>query len=201
MIDAYGSTEGGSRDRAHAGHAAGALGVGQPGTRDPRSRRPGTECPRARFDASGRLAERRRGDRRDREHAERARPSRATGNNPEANRERTRDGIYWSGDLGYRDEQGFLYFAGRDIDWLRVDGENFAAAPVERILTRHPDVALAAVYAVPNAEVGDDVMAALVLRPGAHFESGALRARSSRRSAISAPRWRRATCASRRRCR
>ena len=58
--------------------------------------------------------------------------------NEEANRERTRNGWYWTGDLGYRDADGFFYFAGRPADWLRVDGENFAAAPVERILSRYP---------------------------------------------------------------
>jgi fatty-acyl-CoA synthase len=68
--------------------------------------------------------------------------------------------------LAYRDERGFFYFAGRDHDWLRVDGENFASAPIERILQRHPDVALAAVYAVPDPVVGDQVMAAVQLRPG-----------------------------------
>ena len=45
---------------------------------------------------------------------------------------------------------GFFYFAGRNSDWLRVDGENFAAAPVEQVIARHPDVVLAAVYAVPS---------------------------------------------------
>ena len=48
--------------------------------------------------------------------------------------------MYWTGDLGYLDDDGFFYFAGRGFEWLRVDGENFAAAPVERILARHPDV-------------------------------------------------------------
>ncbi len=61
---------------------------------------------------------------------------------------------------------GFFYFAGRDHDWLRVDGENFASAPIERILQRHPDVVLATVYAVPDPVVGDQVMAAVQLRPG-----------------------------------
>ena len=64
----------------------------------------------------------------------------------------------------------FFYFAGRDYDWLRVDGENFAAAPVEAILKRSPDVVLASVYAVPDPVVGDQVMAALQLRPGAQFD-------------------------------
>lgn len=85
---------------------------------------------------------------------------------PGAEAERMRGGMYWSGDLAYRDAQGFVYFAGRTADWLRVDGENLGAAPVERILLRHPDVSEAAVYAVPDESVGDQVMAALVVRGG-----------------------------------
>ena len=48
---------------------------------------------------------------------------------PDAEAERMRGGMYWSGDLAYRDADGFVYFAGRTADWLRVDGENLAAAP------------------------------------------------------------------------
>ena len=51
--------------------------------------------------------------------------------NAEAEAARVRNGWYWTGDLAYRDEDDFFYFGGRDYDWLRVDGENFAAAPVE----------------------------------------------------------------------
>ena len=82
---------------------------------------------------------------------------------PDAEAERMRGGMYWSGDLAYRDADGFVYFAGRTADWLRVDGENLAAAPIERILLRHPSVSEAAVYAVPDESVGDQVMAALVV--------------------------------------
>ena len=84
-----------------------------------------------------------------------------------------RDGKYWSGDLAYKDAHGYLYFAGRGDDWLRVDGENFAAAPVVRIIDRHPDVVLSAVYAVPDPRVGDQVMAAVQLRPGVTFDGAA----------------------------
>ncbi len=87
--------------------------------------------------------------------------------NPDGDAERVHDGWYWTGDLAYRDEAGFFYFAGRGDDWLRVDSENFAAAPVERIVERHPDVAAVAVYAVPDPRSGDAVMAAVELRPGA----------------------------------
>ncbi len=83
--------------------------------------------------------------------------------NPAAENERLRDGKYWSGDLAYRDAQGFVYFAGRTSDWLRVDGENLAAAPIERIMLRHPAVAEAAVYAVPDESSGDQLVVALVV--------------------------------------
>jgi fatty-acyl-CoA synthase len=81
-----------------------------------------------------------------------------------------RGGMYWSGDLAYRDDAGFVYFAGRTSDWLRVDGENLAAAPVERLLLRHPDVSRVAVYGVPDERVGDQIMAALVLRSGSGLD-------------------------------
>ena len=84
-------------------------------------------------------------------------------NNPEAEAERLRDGWYWSGDLAYRDADGVFYFAGRSGDWLRVDSENFTAAPIERILGRFPGLRGVAVYAVPDTRTGDQVMAALEL--------------------------------------
>jgi fatty-acyl-CoA synthase len=81
--------------------------------------------------------------------------------NPEADDDRVRDGWYWSGDLAYRDADGVFYFAGRVGDWIRVDSENFAAAPIERILGRHPDVAAVAVVGVPDPHSGDRVLAIL----------------------------------------
>ncbi len=93
--------------------------------------------------------------------------------NEEAEAQRTRGGWFWTGDLGYRDEEGTFYFAGRGTDWLRVDGENFAAGPLEAILGRHPDVVATAVYAVPDSHTGDQVMAALELRPGVVFDARA----------------------------
>jgi len=94
-------------------------------------------------------------------------------NDEAATAERMRGGMYWSGDLAYLDAEGFAYYAGRTGDWLRVDGENLAAAPVERILLRHPDVSRAAVYAVPD-RVGDQLVAALVLHDGATLDPASL---------------------------
>ncbi len=96
--------------------------------------------------------------------------------NPEAEAERLRDGWYWSGDLAYRDADGIFYFAGRSGDWLRVDSENFTAAPVERILGRYPGLRGVAVYAVPDCRTGDQVMAALEVDDPDRFDADAFAA-------------------------
>jgi fatty-acyl-CoA synthase len=168
VIDGYGSTEGGAHIGRTPDMPKGALGIAGEGVvvLDPDT---GEECPRARFDEEGRLVNP------DEAIGEIVNKQGAAGfegyyKNDEANAARVREGQYWTGDLGYRDEAGYFYFAGRDFEWLRVDGENFAAAPIERILARHPDVVLGAVYAVPDPDVGDRVMAALQLRPGTGFD-------------------------------
>jgi fatty-acyl-CoA synthase len=90
-------------------------------------------------------------------------------NNPEATGQRSRHGWYWSGDLGYRDESGVFYFAGRTADWLRVDGENFASAPLERLFGRFAPATGVSVFGVPDERTADDqVMAVLeVAEPNA----------------------------------
>ena len=169
--DGYGSTESGASITRTEDMPPGALGVAPEGVAvlDPETLE---ECPRARFDERGRL-----------QNAEEATGeivNTAGGgffegyyNNDEANAERLRNGMFWTGDLGYRDAAGYFYFAGRDYEWLRVDGENFAAAPVERILARFDDIVLASVYAVPDVEVGDQVMAAFQMNEPERFDPAA----------------------------
>ncbi|MSO58906.1 MAG: acyl-CoA synthetase [Ilumatobacteraceae bacterium] len=91
-------------------------------------------------------------------------------NNDSATDARLRRGWYWSGDLAYRDADGFFYFAGRDADWLRVDSENFATAPVEEILRRFAGVVMVAAYPVPDPRTGDQVMVTLEMTPGSIFD-------------------------------
>lgn len=110
-------------------------------------------------------------------------------NDPEANAERMAGGIYHSGDLAYRDEDGYAYFAGRLGDWLRVDGENLGTAPIERVLARHPDVTEVAVYAVPDPAVGDQVMAALVLASGAEFDTDEFRTFLAEQTDLGPKQW------------
>ena len=167
LNDGYGQTETGASIIRVAGMPAGALGLGAPTIRvlDADTRE---ECPRARFDDNGRLLNA------DDAIGEIVNSTRGTfegyWNNPEADSERLRDGAYWTGDLAYRDEAGYFYFAGRSAEWIRVDGENFSGAPIERILGRFPGVVLAAAYGVPDAEIGDRVMAALQLGEGVCFD-------------------------------
>lgn len=74
-------------------------------------------------------------------------------NDQDATDERMRHGMFWSGDLAYRDAEGWIYLAGRTADWMRVDGENMTAAPIERILFRQPAINQVAVYPVPDEHV------------------------------------------------
>lgn len=171
FIESYGSSEGQIAMTKTADTPATALGVAQEGdvaVVDPET---GAECPRARLgehdellngEAIGELVRRDAGKQFEGYY-----------NNPEATAERGRGGWYWSGDLAYRDEDGWFYFAGRGGDMLRVDSENFSAAPVERIISRFPAVVVAAVYPVPDPVTGDQVMATIELVPGTAFDPAA----------------------------
>ena len=173
LIEGYGQSEGGAAINPSADMPVGSLGRPAAGVDiavvDPET---GRECPQARFDEQRRLLN--AGDAIG-EIVNRSGPGRFEGyyGAPDAEAERTRNGWYWTGDLAYRDADGFFYYAGRGGDWLRVDSENFAAGPVEAVLSRHPDVTVAAVYPVPDttAGAGDQVMAAVELRPGATFDA------------------------------
>jgi fatty-acyl-CoA synthase len=166
--DSYGSTEGMIIIRRDASMPRGALGRGDDHVKvlDPET---GRECPPAVFDERGRLV--------NGEDAIGEIVSTAPGGafegyyrNEDAVAAKLRDGIYWSGDLAYRDADGWFFFAGRSNEWLRVDGENFAAGPVEAIVMRCPHVRSAAVYAVPDDPVGDRVMVAVEVDDLARFD-------------------------------
>lgn len=169
VVEGYGMSEGVFRINRTPDTPTGSLGVAVGGV-DVRifDEDTGQECPRARFDETGRLLN-----------------SDAVGQivacgaahtfegyykNPEAMADRVKGDDFWSGDLGYRDENGFFYFAGRSSDWLRVDSENFSATPVERIILRVPGILSAPVFAVPDPTTGDQVMCAVELEPGAEFD-------------------------------
>jgi fatty-acyl-CoA synthase len=162
VVDGFGSSEGGVSISRTPDTPAGALGRLTDGVAvlNPETGRP---CPAARFGPGGELLN---GAEATGEIVNTAGAGLFAGyyNDDAADTNRMRDGMYWSGDLGYLDENGFCWFAGRSGEWLRVDGENLGTAPVERVLRRHPAVAEAAVYGVPDPVAGDQIMACLVLR-------------------------------------
>lgn len=164
VIDSFGSSEFAVIVVREEGTPPGSIGKPYPGvaTYNPSTL---TECAVAKFDEHGALAN---FDEAVGElvNTQGAGPFVGYYNDPDATAERMRHGMYWAGDLAYRDADGWIYLAGRTADWMRVDGENLAAAPIERILERLPQVSQVAVYAVPDDRVGDQVMAALVLRRG-----------------------------------
>ncbi|WP_083441515.1 AMP-binding protein [Nitriliruptor alkaliphilus] len=165
VIDGYGSTEGGVALARSSDAPRGAIGRTRSGL-DVLHVDTGRPCPDARFDGAGQLVN---ADEAIGELVGTGGPGAFEGywRNPDAEAERVRDGRFHTGDLVYRDADGWLYFAGRRDGWVRVDGENLAIAPIAAALSDHDEVVEAAVVAVPDPQVGDQLLAVVVPRPGA----------------------------------
>ncbi|MGH3374592.1 MAG: class I adenylate-forming enzyme family protein [Actinoallomurus sp.] len=78
-----------------------------------------------------------------------------------------RDGWFRTGDVVRQDEEGMVYIVDRIKDLIITGGENVASREVEQVLYRHPSIADAAVFGVPDPQWGESVCAAVVLRPDA----------------------------------
>ncbi|GAA1355201.1 AMP-binding protein [Streptomyces beijiangensis] len=172
LVEGYGSSEGGAAIQRTPDTPEGAVGRAAPGDRlavvDPETLE---ERAAAAFGPGGRLLN---GAAAIGELVNQGpNPFEGYWRNETADAARRRGGWYWTGDLFYRDTEGFLYFAGRTDDRLRVDSENLAAAMIENILARWDGAAAVAVYAVPDPVAGDQVMAAVALRDGAVFDPDA----------------------------
>lgn len=160
LAEGYGSSEGGAVVTPDPQAPASALG--RPAHADVVVVDPSTlqQCPAAELDPHGIVLN---PDEAIGEIVDRAGQSRFEGyyKNDTADAERLRNGWYWSGDLGYVDHEGFIYFAGRRGDWVRVDGENTSTLITERVLRRFPGVLAAAAFGVPDPRSGDQLMAAI----------------------------------------
>ncbi|MFW0796318.1 AMP-binding protein [Gordonia sp. CPCC 205515] len=160
IIESYGSSEGVCVILRDDSTPPGALGIPRPEMGLDIVDDDGTPCPPAQFDDSGQMTNAAEAIG---EIVARDGAARFEGyyNNPDATADKIRDGDYWSGDLAYRDADGVFWFAGRTSDWIRVDSENFATAPLERIIMRFNGVRSVAAYPVADPRTGDRVMAAI----------------------------------------
>ena len=89
--------------------------------------------------------------------------------------EALRDGWLRTGDLGYVDDEGFLYLVDRMKDMIDSGGVKVYPKDVEEVVARHPDVREVAVFGIPHEKWGETPVAAVVLRPGAAVDAAALR--------------------------
>ena len=86
-------------------------------------------------------------------------------NRPEANKEVLTEGWFHTGDIAYFDEDGFLFLVDRAKDMVLRGGENVYSAEVEAAIYKHPSIAEAAVFAVPDERLGETVGVAIYLLP------------------------------------
>ncbi|MEE8370382.1 MAG: AMP-binding protein, partial [Dehalococcoidia bacterium] len=84
----------------------------------------------------------------------------------EETNEAMRGGWLHTGDVGWKDEEGYLFITGRTKDLIIRGGENIAPGEIEAVLDQHPAVQEAAVIGVPDVEWGEDIKAVIILRPG-----------------------------------
>jgi long-chain acyl-CoA synthetase len=87
-------------------------------------------------------------------------------NQPEATREAIIDGWLHTGDIGYVDADGYVYITDRRKDMIIKGAENISPREIEEGIYLHPAVAEAAVFGVPDETYGEEIMAAVVVKPG-----------------------------------
>jgi crotonobetaine/carnitine-CoA ligase len=109
---------------------------------------------------------------------------------PEQTAAAFRDGWFLTGDLGYRDADGYFWFVARKKDIIRKRGENISGAELDRVIGGHPGVLEAAAIPVPSELGEDDILVAVVLRPGASLTAADIAAWCRERLApIKVPRY------------
>ena len=87
--------------------------------------------------------------------------------NDQANETAFRNGWFHTGDIGYRDQDGFYYIVDRKSDMIIRGGENIYPREIDEVLYQHPDIAAAAAVGVPDELYGEEVAAVVVLKSGA----------------------------------
>jgi acyl-CoA synthetase (AMP-forming)/AMP-acid ligase II/acyl carrier protein len=96
-------------------------------------------------------------------------------NNPKANRDGFMAGWLCTGDRGYKDEDGYVFIQGRIKELINRAGEKISPREIDEILLQHPAVKEAVAFGVPHPSLGEDVAAAIVLKPGMNVTMHELR--------------------------
>ncbi|WP_094606466.1 putative sulfoacetate--CoA ligase [Sporomusa silvacetica DSM 10669] len=92
-------------------------------------------------------------------------------NNPQANRESFKNGWFYTGDLGYFDEDGYLFLTGRKKELINRAGEKISPREVDEILYQLPEIEVAAAVGVPDDLFGEEIVAFVQLRPGSQLST------------------------------
>jgi crotonobetaine/carnitine-CoA ligase len=154
IYEAYGSIDGGGKSIMNIGNApVGSIGRPAPNTVFRLVDNEGNDVPDG---TPGQLIFESKGERKSVEYFK----------NEKASNDKLHNGWIYTGDLVKRDKNGYLYFVGRNAEFMRIKGENVSAYEVEHAIQKHPSVVEAAVYAVPSELAEDEIMTCISLVEG-----------------------------------
>jgi crotonobetaine/carnitine-CoA ligase len=154
IYEAYGSVDGGGKSIMNLGNApVGSIGKPAPNTVYRLVDNEGNDVPDG---TPGQLIFESKGKKKSVEYFR----------NEKASNDKLKGGWIYTGDLIKRDKNGYLYFVGRNAEFMRIKGENVSAYEVEHTIQKHPSVLEAAVYAVPSELAEDEIMASISLVEG-----------------------------------
>lgn len=154
IFEAYGSVDGGGKSIMNLGNApVGSIGKPAPNTVYRLVDNEGNDVPDG---TPGQLIFESKGKKKSIEYFK----------NEKASNDKIIGGWIHTGDLVKRDKKGYLYFVGRNAEFMRMKGENVSAYEVEHTIQKHPSVLEAAVYAVPSELAEDEIMASISLVEG-----------------------------------
>jgi crotonobetaine/carnitine-CoA ligase len=154
IYEAYGSVDGGGKSIMNLGNApVGSIGKPAPNTVYRLVDNEGNDVPDG---TPGQLIFESKGKKKSVEYFK----------NEKASSDKLKEGWIHTGDLVRRDKNGYLYFVGRNAEFMRIKGENVSAYEVEHTIQKHPSVLEAAVYAVPSELAEDEIMACVSLVDG-----------------------------------
>ena len=154
IYEAYGSIDGGGKSIMNIGNApVGSIGRPAPNTVFRLVYNEGNDVPDC---TPGQLIFESKGERKSVEYFK----------NEKASNDKLHNGWIYTGDLVKRDKNGYLYFVGRNAEFMRIKGENVSAYEVEHAIQKHPSVVEAAVYAVPSELAEDEIMTCISLVEG-----------------------------------